>query len=161
MKALGSLPKKLPPPQAPPPTPRKDGKSSVSLGASVTLIPNTAPFLLQKFEEHVIGYINKYLVRICSLRTAFDKIDLLRREADHYKKKVEALAAKERKKSTTNRGDENNSKLDRNREKLHLANLMFANASQNLMSAVDEICDPDKGWRELQSVALKIVEFER
>ncbi|GMH86684.1 hypothetical protein TL16_g10621 [Triparma laevis f. inornata] len=123
-------------------------------------IPNTAPFLLDKFEDHIIQYVDKYLLTVVSLKDAFDKVDLLRRENDHYKKKVDSLTTKELKKNEKSGGNEQASeKLRRNRDKLNSALLSYTNSSNAVVLAVNDMCD--EGWRELQPLVLKLVQFER
>ena len=123
-------------------------------------LPNTAPFLLDKFESHILSYVDKYLEVVKSLKEAFEKIDILRRENDHYKKKVDALTTKELKKNEKSGGIEQTSeKLGRNRDKFNAALLRYTNTSNALIFAVNDMTD--NGWKELQPLVLKLIQFER
>ncbi|GMI34120.1 hypothetical protein TrCOL_g435 [Triparma columacea] len=124
------------------------------------LQPNTAPFLLDKFSTHCITYLSHYITHVSALRVAFDKIDVLRRENDHYQKKVDELQVKflkKQQKAGTSMSEDD--KLVRNRQKLAKASLMYTSASEILCKAVDLVVD--NGWKEVQGIALKIMQFER
>jgi len=56
-----------------------------------TLHPNTSPFMIDRFGEHLISYIDCYIATVKSLQTSFARLDGLRREYDHYKVKVDAM----------------------------------------------------------------------
>ncbi|GMH56455.1 hypothetical protein TrRE_jg10585, partial [Triparma retinervis] len=129
--------------------------------AQTELQPNTAPFLLDKFSTHCITYLSNYITHVSALRVAFDKIDLLRRENDHYQKKVDELHGKFLKKQQKASGASipEDGKLVRNRRKLAQALLTYTAASDNLVRAVDLLVDT--GWKEVHGIALKIMQFER
>ena len=50
-------------------------------------------------------------------------------------------------------------KLGRNRDKLNTALVVYTNASNALITAINDVCD--NGWRELQPLLLKLIQFER
>ena len=77
-----------------PESPQVQGGGKEAPAPPPALEPNTAPFLLNKFSEHCVSYLANYINHISTLRVAWSKIDLLRRENDHYQKKVDELEGK-------------------------------------------------------------------
>ena len=73
---------------------------------------------------------------------------------------MDTLTSKEQKKNEKSGGGcDASEKLGRNRDKLNTALLVYTNASNALITAINDLCDD--GWKELQPLVLRLVQFER
>jgi hypothetical protein len=111
-------------------------------------------FYADRYSSHIVDFLKQYIVALDPLVKAFEAVENKRIQYDHYRTKVEALA-----KGAPPSDQKGIDKMDRNKEKLEEAELLYSQESEKLVKAVDEVID--LGYEELRPLLLKISQWER
>lgn len=106
--------------------------------------------------EHIVEYaVNWEKVIVSRVSTSLKTSEKLRRELDHYTKKVENIQMSLVKGKTA---DKNQEKLARNTQKLAVAKKDYEEYSSDLSLLIEEVTS--RSWKDLHPILLKMVQFD-
>ena len=113
------------------------------------------------FHKFAIDYVAEWETTVTTRVNADMKAtDQLRRDADHYKSKVESLQGNVKKYGDHGKAvpEATRDKLDRNEKKLQEATRLYNDAAEDLYLLMDEVVD--RSWRDLHPLLLKTLQME-
>jgi hypothetical protein len=114
-----------------------------------------------KFKAFALDYVAQWESTVATrITTDTKETDKLRRDADHYKVKVESLEKTIQKLQEKNKPvpEATTEKLNRNQEKLDEANTTYNRAAENLVALMEEVVD--RSWRDLHPLLVKCLKFD-
>lgn len=110
----------------------------------------------ERFLEHIVEYaVNWEKVIVSRVSTSLKTSEKLRRELDHYTKKVDSIQMSLVKGKTA---DKNQEKLARNTQKLAAAKKDYEEYSSDLSLLIEEVTA--RSWKDLHPILLKMVQFD-
>ncbi|KAL7560425.1 hypothetical protein ACA910_016174 [Epithemia clementina (nom. ined.)] len=113
------------------------------------------------FHKFAIDYVAEW-EKIVTTRINADlkTTEQLRRDADHYKSKVESLQGNVKKFQDHNKDvpQATKDKLNRNEKKLADANRLYSDAAEDLYLLMEELVD--RSWRDLHPLLMKTLQME-
>lgn len=141
-------------------TTKKTGQETYASIMMDEMDPKTRKYA-DDFHKCAIDYVVEWeKVVTTRINTDLKATEQLRRDADHYKSKVEALQGNVKK--FKDHGKEvpqaTGDKLDRNEKKLAEADRLYNDAAHDLYLLMDEVVD--RSWRDLHPLLLKTLQME-
>jgi hypothetical protein len=126
----------------------------------------------QRVAAKVTGYADKYNQFVVDYALEWDKVvtarvtaglkntDVLRRDLDHYQKKVEELRTQSNKILAKGKmvDDKTAEKLKRNEEKLGQAKEIYNRAARDMCMLLEETSD--RSWKDLHPILVKMAQFD-
>jgi len=113
------------------------------------------------YQTHVIDYVEQWIKTVTErVDKGLKKVEVARKDLNHYQKKVEALRLSNNKALANGKQVKSDTaeKLKRNEEKLLDAKQLYNKMSTMLCILMDEVTD--RSWRDLHPLLIKIVQFD-
>jgi hypothetical protein len=126
-----------------------------------TLGAKTKSYIL-KYQQFVLEYAVEWEKIICTrVNNGLKSAETLRRELDHYQKKVEAmrLVVNSAMAKGKNVKSEQQEKLRRNEEKLISSKQTYNNVATDLCILMEEVVE--RSWRDLHPLLIKCAQFDQ
>lgn len=137
------------------------GTSAVSYSATHQRVASKVTGYADKYNQFVVDYAVEW-DKVVSARvaTGLKTTEGLRRDLDHYQKKVEELRTQSNKVMAKGKmvDDKTADKLKRNEEKLGQAKEIYNKAARDMCMLLEETSD--RSWKDLHPILVKMAQFD-